>query len=136
MTDPIADMFTRIRNASAVGKAHVLLPMSKLKLAIAKILEEEKWIAKVEVIPGGLKTRRAGFDQLKIILKYHKNGRPYVNSIKRISKPGVRYYVSYQEIPVVLNHFGTVVISTSRGLMTGKTAKKQRIGGELIGEIY
>ena len=136
MTDPIADMFTRIRNASAVGKKDITLPMSKLKYAIAKILVNKKWLANVEVIPGGLKTKRAGFDQLKITLKYQKNGRPLIKSIKRISKPGVKIYVNKQEIPVVLNNQGMVILSTSAGLMTGYEAKKQGIGGELIGEIY
>ncbi len=136
MTDPIADMFTRIRNASAVGKSEILLPTSKVKYAIAKILEAEKWIKGAEIIPGGLKTRRAGFDQLKIILKYQKNGKPYINSIKRISKPGVKIYVNKEEIPSVLNNQGLVIISSSSGLMTGAKAKKQGIGGELIGEIY
>ncbi len=136
MTDPIADMFTRIRNASLVGKKEILLPMSKLKLAIAKILVREKWLADVEVIPGGLKTKRAGFDQLKIVLKYQKNKRPFISSIKRISKPGVKIYVNKEEIPTVLNNQGMLIVSTSAGLMTGFEAKKQGIGGELIGEIY
>ncbi len=136
MTDPIADMFTRIRNASAVKKTEVCLPMSKLKLAIAKILEEEKWVNKVEVIEGGLKTRRSGFDQLKIILKYNKNGKSQISSIKRISKPGVKYYVSKDNIPTVLNNLGMVIISTSSGIMTGRSARKKGLGGELIGEIY
>lgn len=136
MTDPIADMFTRIRNASAVKKTEVLLPMSKLKLAIAKILQEEKWIKDVEVIEGGLKTKRSGFDQLKIVLKYNKNGKPQISSIKRISKPGVKYYVSKDNIPTVLNNLGMVIISTSSGIMTGKEARKKGLGGELIGEIY
>ncbi len=136
MTDPIADMFTRIRNASAVKKTEVYLPMSKLKLAIAKILEEEKWIKSVEVIEGGLKTRRSGFDQLKIVLKYNKNGKSQISSIQRISKPGVRYYVSKDNIPTVLNKLGMVIISTSSGIMTGQAARKKGFGGELIGEIY
>lgn len=136
MSDPIADMFTRIRNASAVGKQHILLPMSKLKYAIAKILVEEKWLKDLEIIPGGLKTRRSGFDQLKLGLKYRKSGQPYIKSIKRISKPGVKIYVNKNEIPVVLNHQGMVILSTSSGLMTGKLAKQKGLGGELIGEIY
>jgi small subunit ribosomal protein S8 len=136
MTDPIADMFTRIRNASAVGKKEIYLPISKLKYAIAKILEAEKWIKAVEIIPGGLKTRRTGFDQLKIVLKYQKNGKPFINSIKRVSKPGVKIYVNKEEIPNVLNNHGMVIMSTSSGLMTGHQAKKRGIGGELIGEIY
>ncbi len=136
MTDPIADMFTRIRNASAVSKKEILLPMSKVKHAVAKILVKEKWLASVEVIPGGLKTKRAGFDQLKIVLKYQKNGRSHINSIKRISKPGVKIYINKDEIPTVLNGYGMVILSTSAGMMTGREAKKQGIGGELIGEIY
>ena len=136
MTDPIADMFTRIRNASAVKKEEVLLPMSKLKLEVAKILANEGWIKKVEVIAGGLNGRRSSFDQLKIKLKYQNNGKPQINSIKRLSKPGLRVYVNKDEIPTVRKNFGFAIISTSRGIMTNKEARKQQIGGELIGEIY
>ncbi len=136
MTDPIADMFTRIRNASAVKKSEVLLPMSKLKLEIAKILATEGWVKKVDVVAGGLNGHRSNFDQLKIELKYQKNGKPQITSIKRSSKPGLRVYVSKSEIPTVRNNFGFAIISTSRGIMTNKEAKKQKVGGELIGEIY
>lgn len=134
--DPIADMFTRIRNASAVKKQEVSLPMSKLKFEVAKILETEGWIKKAEVVPGGLEGKHNHFDQLLIQLKYRKNGKPQISSIKRVSTPGLRVYVSKMDIPTVLNHFGTAVISTSRGIMTGKEAKKQQIGGEVIGEIF
>ncbi len=136
MTDPIADMFTRIRNASAVRKPELLLPLSKLKLEVAKILANEGWIKKVEVIAGGLNGRRSSFDQLRIELKYQKNGKPQISSIKRLSKPGLRVYVNKYEIPTVRNNFGFAIISTSRGIMTNKEAKKQKIGGELIGEIF
>ena len=134
--DPIADMFTRIRNASAVKKSEIVLPLSKLKLEIAKILEIEGWIKKAEIIAGGLNGRHNNFDQLQIQLKYHKNGKPQISSIKRISRPGLRIYVSKDEIPTVLNNFGIAIISTSRGLMTNKQAKKNNIGGEVLGEIY
>ncbi len=134
--DPIADMFTRIRNASAVKKSEIVLPLSKLKLEIAKILETEGWVKKAEIIAGGLNGRHNNFDQLQIQLKYHKNGKPQISSIKRISRPGLRIYVSKDEIPTVLNNFGIAIISTSRGLMTNKQAKKENIGGEVLGEIY
>ncbi len=134
--DPIADMFTRIRNASAVKKSEIVLPLSKLKLEIAKILETEGWIKKAAIIAGGLNGRHNNFDQLQIQLKYHKNGKPQISSIKRISRPGLRIYVSKDEIPTVLNNFGIAIISTSRGLMTNKQAKKNNIGGEVLGEIY
>ncbi len=133
--DPIADMFTRIRNASAVKKSEVLLPLSKLKYEIAKILETEGWIKQVVIIPGGLNGRHNNFDELKIDLKYRKNGRPQIAKIKRISRPGLKFYVNKNEIPTVLNNFGIAIISTSKGLMTNKEAKKQKIGGEVLGEI-
>ncbi len=134
--DPIADMFTRIRNASAVKKSEVSLPLSKLKLEIAKILETEGWIKKAEVVAGGLNGRHSSFDELLLQLKYHKNGKPQISSIKRISRPGLKIYVSKDEIPTVLNNFGIAIISTSNGLMTDKQAKKAQVGGEVLGEIY
>ncbi|MFA6417296.1 MAG: 30S ribosomal protein S8 [Patescibacteria group bacterium] len=136
MMDPIADMFTRIRNASAVKKQEIVLPMSKLKYEVAKILLKEGWIKRAEIVPGGLAGKHNNFDELLIGLKYRKNGKPQINSIQRSSKPGLKIYVSKTEIPTVLNSFGTAIISTSRGLMTGKEAKKEQIGGELIGEIF
>ena len=136
MTDPIADMFTRIRNASAVKKSDTSMPMSKLKYEIAKILEREGWIKSAEVIAGGLNARRSSFDELKISLKYQKNGKSHINVINRVSKPGLRVYVDKDNIPTVLNNFGIAIISTSKGLMTNKEARAQKIGGEVIGEIY
>ena len=136
MTDPIADMFTRIRNASAVKKSEVSMPMSKLKYEIAKILEKEGWVKSAEVVAGGLNARRSNFDELKISLKYQKNGRPHISVINRVSRPGLRVYVDKDNIPTVLNHFGMAIISTSKGLMTNKEARTQKIGGEVIGEIY
>ncbi len=134
--DPIADMFTRIRNASAVKKSDIVLPMSKLKYEVAKILQQEGWIKKAMVVPGGLEGKHNNFDELSLQLKYRKNGKPQITSIKRTSKPGLKIYVSKTEIPTVLNHFGTAIISTSSGVMTGKDAKKKQIGGEVIGEIF
>ncbi len=136
MMDPIADMFTRIRNASAVKKAEIVLPMSKLKYEVAKILETEGWIKKAEIIAGGLDGKHTIFDELKIQLKYRKNGKPQISSIKRTSRPGLRIYVGKDEIPTVLNNYGMAILSTSKGLMTNKEARKQKIGGEVLGEIF
>ena len=134
--DPIADMFTRIRNASAVKKPEIVLPLSKLKYEIAKILVTEGWVKKATIIPGGLEGKHNSFDELQIVLKYRKNGKPQISSIQRISRPGLKIYVSKDEIPTVLNNFGIAIISTSKGLMTNKEAKKQKIGGEILGEIF
>jgi len=140
MTDPIADMLTRIRNAQAVKKTEVVLPMSKLKLQVAKILEREGWILKVEVVISDNKkidTKKTGnFDNLKLILKYKRSGRPVISSLKRISRPGCRMYVAKDQLPVVLNNFGIAIISTSEGLFTNKELKKKGIGGEVLCEIY
>jgi small subunit ribosomal protein S8 len=139
MTDPIADMLTRIRNASLVKKDHIILPMSKVKFNIAKILEKEGFISKAEVIPGGKelkKNKTSKFDQIKIDLSYRNDGRPRISSLKRISKPGCRVYVDKDNIKKVLNGIGISIISTSSGIMTGREARKKNIGGELICEIY
>jgi len=136
MTDPIADMLTRIRNAQAVNIQTVVLPMSKIKHGIAKILEVQGWVEKVEIIKTkGEKNSSSIFNEIKIDLKY-TNGRPVITSLKKISTPGRRVYVNKNELPRVLNNLGIAIISTPRGLMTNKEAKKQGIGGEVICEIY
>lgn len=136
MTDPIADMLTRIRNAQAVKKSTVVAPMSKIKFGIAKILEAEGWIKKAEIVKmNGDKNSSANFNEIKLELKY-KNGRPAINSLKKISTPGRRVYANKNELPRVLNNLGIAIISTPAGLMTNKQAKKQGIGGEVICEIY
>ncbi len=136
MTDPIADMLTRIRNAQAVKKTTVIFPMSKIKFSIAKILEAEGLIEKTEIIKAkGKKNSSASFNDIKIDLKY-KNGQPAISSLKKISKPGRRIYAGKDELPRVLNNLGIAIISTPSGLMTNKQAKKQGIGGEVICEIY
>lgn len=132
MMDPIADMLARIRNAAAVKKAEVVLPMSKLKLNIAKLLEENGWVSKAEVIEHDGK----GFPELKIVLKYKPDGRPMISSLERISKSSRRVYVGKDELPRVLNNLGIAIVSTSQGLMTNREAKKRNLGGEVICEIY
>ena len=137
MTDPIADMLTRIRNASAIKKPDVVLPMSKMKFEVAKILKNEGWVNGVEVIKGsGKKNEAKAFDELKIVLKYRKSGNSIITSIKRISKPGLRVYADKTTLPKVLNNLGIAIISTSSGLMTNKEARKKGLGGEVVCEIY
>ena len=137
MTDPIADMLTRIRNSLAARKHEVIFPMSKIKYEIAKIFKQEGWIYDVEVIESkGRKNKAAVFDELKIILKYKKSGRPTIASLKRVSKPGLRIYVNKDNLPRVLNNLGAAIISTPQGLMTNKEARKKGLGGEIICEIY
>lgn len=136
MTDPIADMLTRIRNASTVKKAEILLPMSKMKHKIALILKEEGWVYDVDVVKASADPKKSAFDQLKIVLKYKKSGKSAITSIKRISKPGLRAYSKKIELPRVLNNLGIAIVSTSKGLMTNKQARKEGLGGEVICEIY
>jgi small subunit ribosomal protein S8 len=137
MTDPIADMLTRIRNASAVRKNEVVLPMSKIKYNIAKILEREGSVERVDIIKSeGKKNKNFQFDELKIVLKYKKDGMPAISFLKRVSKPGLRIYVDKDNIPRVLNNLGMAIISTPRGLKTDKEARREKIGGEVICEIY
>ena len=138
MTDPIADMFTRIRNAAAIKKYEVVLPMSKIKYEIAKILEKEGWVQKVEIVKAVVDedSRKTSFDTLKIILKYKKSGKSAITSIKRVSRPGLKIYAKNDNLPKVLNDLGIAIISTSSGLMTNRGAEKKGVGGEVICKIY
>ena len=139
MTDPIADMLTRIRNALAIKKIDIVLPYSKIKFEIAKILEKEKCIEKAKVINMALKkekSKQAKFKQIKLILKYNKEGQPLIENLKRVSTPGRRVYVKKDKIPYVLSGFGWAILSTSLGLMTDKQARKKGVGGELICKIW
>jgi len=130
ITDPIADMLTRIRNAQLVKKSEVLIPWSKLKFEIAKILKHEDYVAEIE------KVEEAKFPQIKITLKYNEHNQGAITNIKRVSKPGKRVYVSKNKLPRVLNNLGIVIISTSAGLMTNKEAKREGLGGEVLCEIW
>lgn len=133
MMDPIADMLARIRNAAAIGKKEVVLPMSKLKFNIAKLLEDNGWITKAEVIEA---ESAKGFAELKLTLKYKADGKPKIASLVRVSKSSRRVYVGKDELPKVLNNLGIAIISTSQGLMTNREARKRSLGGEVICEIY
>ncbi len=129
-TDPIADFLTRIRNANMVSHPTVEIPGSKMKLAIAAILKDEGYIKDFEFIEVG----RQGI--IRVYLKYGPNREKVITGIKRISKPGLRVYVNKDNIPRVLGGFGTAVISTSRGLMTDKRARKEGVGGEVVCYIW
>ena len=129
MTDPIADMLTRIRNAYMSKKHVVVVPFSKVKLAIAEIIVKTGYITSVE------KEAENGKASLTITLKYNGSV-PAVQSIKRESKPGHRQYRKAEEMPKVLNGYGVSIVSTSRGIMTGNEAKGLGVGGELICTIY
>ncbi|OFW50271.1 MAG: 30S ribosomal protein S8 [Actinobacteria bacterium RBG_13_35_12] len=131
VTDPISDMLTRIRNGFIAKMDSVSIPYSKLKTEIARILGEEGYITSYEI----LKDESAG-GIIKIYLKYSKDKKSIISGLKRISKPGLRVYAQRDEIPRVLGGLGTVILSTSKGVLTGKGAKKQGIGGEVICSIW
>lgn len=128
-TDPISDMLTRIRNALAAGKQDLVLPYSKFKHSLATVLLEEGFLAGVNELPGRIK-------MLQINLKYNPNGGPVISGIKRISTPGQRIYMPVTKIPRTNGGFGVTVVSTSKGLVTDKRARKDRIGGEVICQIW
>ncbi|AEG67794.1 MULTISPECIES: 30S ribosomal protein S8 [Ralstonia solanacearum species complex] len=125
MSDPIADMLTRIRNAQAVEKASVVMPSSKLKVAIAKVLKDEGYIDEFAV------TEQGGKATLTIGLKYYA-GRPVIERLQRVSRPGLRVYKGRNEIPQVMNGLGVAIISTPQGLMTDRKARATGVGGEVI----
>jgi len=127
--DPISDMLTQIRNAQAVFKTEVLIPFSKIKYQIAKILETEKFIERAE-----RKGRRIK-KQIKIVLKY-ENKAPAISGLKRVSKPGQRIYSPVKKIKPIRGGFGIAILSTSQGLMSDKEARKKKLGGEVLCEIW
>ena len=131
MSDPIADMLTRIRNANAAKHDTVDVPASKMKLAIAKILLDEGYIAKYDIIEDGT------FKSIHITLKYgaDKNDK-IISGIKRISKPGLRVYANKEELPQVLGGLGIAIISTNQGVITDKEARKLNVGGEVLAFVW
>ncbi len=130
MTDPIADMLTRIRNGQMAEKRAVSMPGSKQKAAVARILKEEGFITDYE------ETEEAGSKKtLTVELKYFR-GRPVISSIQRMSRPGLRKYAGADDVPRVLNGLGVVILTTSRGVMTDKQARAENVGGELLCTVY
>ena len=130
MTDPIADMLARIRNAVSAKHSRVDIPASKLKLEIARILKEEGYINNFVVKGEGAKK------VVRIFLRYDARGTSSITYLARVSRPGRRVYVGSHEIPRVLGGYGVNIVSTSRGLMSGKAARKENVGGELLAEVY
>lgn len=125
MTDPIADMLVRIKNALAVGKNTVLMPSSKVKLAIAEVLKAEGYISDVRVSGEGVKP------VLEIVLKYYQ-GKPVIQTLRRVSSPGLRQYRGVDDLPKVLGGLGVAIVSTSKGIMTDRNARQNGVGGEVI----
>ena len=130
MTDPIADMLTRIRNANTVGHTSVEMPSSKLKVQLAKVLKEEGYITDYEEKTVGK------FKVLTITLKYDAKNKPIITKLERVSKPGLRNYSKAKNLPKVLGGMGIAVVSTSKGLLTDRKARKENLGGEVICYVY
>ena len=130
ITDPIADMLTRIRNANSSKHESVLIPSSKMKVAIAKILDDEGYINGYEVIDDGKQ------GMIKVTLKYGANKTKVITGIKRVSKPGLRVYANKEEMPKVLRGLGIAIVSTSKGIMTDKDARKNNVGGEVLAYVW
>lgn len=128
-TDPISDMLTRIRNAQMARKTEVLVPLSKIKFEIAKLLKHEDYIVSVEEVKQG------NMPNIKIILKYDSS-KPAISHIQRVSTPGRRVYVKKEAVPTILNGLGMAILSTPQGLMTNKQAKRAGVGGELMCEVW
>ena len=129
-TDPIADLLTRIRNASRAKHPRVDLPSSKLKVEVARILKDEGYLANFKVV------EEKGKETLRVFLRYTPDRRSVITDLKRVSRPGSRRYVGKADIRQVVGGMGISIVSTPRGLMTGQTARKEGIGGELLCEVW
>ncbi len=130
VTDPIADMLTRLRNATAVRQSYCVVPASRLKRAIAQVLKDEGYIARYEI------TREGQFPMLKMYLRYTEEREPILTGSRRVSKPGCRVYAKRNEIPWVQSGLGTVILSTSKGVVSGKEARRLGVGGEILCEVW
>ena len=130
MTDPIADMLTRIRNAMAVDKRFVDIPSSNMKKRISFVLKEEKYIEDFMFINNGVKS------SVRVLLKYDYHGKAVISGIERISKPGLRVYVGQNQIPRVLDGLGISILSTSKGVISNKAAKRLGVGGEILCNVW
>ncbi len=131
-TDPIADMLTRIRNANMVSLTEVEMPSSKLKVELAKLLKSEGYVENysVEDVEG------KSFKTLKLTLKYDEKSKPVISNLRRVSRPGLRNYCKAKDIPQVLGGMGIAIISTSKGLLTDRKAKKENVGGEILCYVW
>lgn len=130
MTDPVADMLTRIRNALRASHEIVNIPSSTLKINLANVLKSEGYIKNLRIISDGQHR------YIRLFLKFDKNGVPVIEGLKRISRPSCRVYAGYDEIPEVLNGYGVNIVSTSKGIMTDREARKQKVGGEILCAVW
>ena len=130
VTDPIADMLTRVRNALTIRRQEVMVPASKTKQAIAEILFNEGYIESYEIVNDG------NYKSIRLVLKYGPNGEKVIQGLKRISKPGLRVYAESKDIPQVLNGLGIAIVSTNKGIMTDKEARRQNVGGEVLAFVW
>ena len=137
MTDPIADMLTRIRNAVTARHARVEMPASKLKVEIARILQDEGYIAGYKMVETPAEREgKAPRQAMRMFLKYGPGGERAISGIERVSRPGRRVYASRDEVPAVLGGLGVTILTTSRGVMTGRAAKKAGVGGEVLVNVW
>lgn len=130
LTDPIADMLTRMRNALTAKHTSVIIPASKMKASIAQILLDEGYISNFELVEDGAKK------DIKVDFKFSPNGVSVIQGLKRISKPGLRVYSNYEDLPQVINGLGIAIISTNKGIMTDKKARQQKLGGEVLAFVW
>ena len=130
VSDPVADMLTRVRNAQQAGHRRVDMPISKLKIEIARILTENKFVHDFKVLDDG------HHGVLRLYLKYTDDDRPVIRSLERVSKPGRRRYVDADSVPQVRSGMGIAILSTSRGVMTDREARSERVGGEFVARVY
>ena len=131
VSDPVADMLTKVRNAAMARHEKVDVPLSKLKLEIIKILRNEGYIKNFKRIFG-----QDGHEYIRVFLKYDEANRSVIHGLERVSKPGRRVYSGYKELPRVYNGYGTLIVSTSVGVTTGKIAREQQVGGELLCKVW
>ncbi|MBN2651824.1 MAG: 30S ribosomal protein S8 [Spirochaetales bacterium] len=130
VSDPVADMLTKVRNASAAGFEKVDVISSKFKVEVVKILKSEGYIKNFK------KINNDGKETLRVFLKYDANNKPVIKGIQRVSTPGRRVYAGYKKMPRIFNGYGTVIVSTSTGIITGKKAAEQQVGGELVCTVW
>ena len=130
ITDPIADMLTRMRNALTIRQETVMIPVSNIKVAMAEILLREGYIKSYKIVKEGK------FDSIKVVLKYTAEKKSVISGLKRISKPGLRVYAKCDEIPKVLNGLGVAILSTSKGVMTDRKARQLNQGGEVLAYVW
>lgn len=130
MTDPIGDMLTRLRNASRAKHAQITLPSSDLKVRIAEVLKSEGFVKEVVVHQNAVQ------NEMTVVLKYDRDGTPAFTHVRRASKPGLRRYVGYRDLPRLLNGLGSSIVSTPKGILADREARKQKLGGELLCWIW